>query len=502
MYLLLTANNDAWGSFNGLRPLAVDFTAGNVTLGHRVDVNGGFYANAGIMVTGGFTSQGAATFNAGSDFNGYLNVNNGNNLGVSGNVTAYGGQIVCYNSNLNGFYVQNNNGHYMRMYDDTQGHIEISSGTLYICYTNNCATYFGGTIICFDFVSRGNISANGNYIWMAGTGGQGVNNANAGPLVYMDANNTIIKMGSNGAAVFRVRRYDAVDLFTVDSGGSGVFVGNMTANGVIYTNHVYMNNACILYGRDTVGTPQWLIGLWSDNTIYVGDNSRTLHLRGSVNVFDNQIQCPTITVGGLLWQNYNSGWWWTGSPIHTDSDIQCNNLHTAASITCNGWYYSGSGNGGAQIRCWAGDWGAMSYAMSGAYFEVSPDQGASGYYFANAGNWSDARLKLNIRDSEIDALAVLGRIPVRAFEWTEEGQGLMPRDGPSVACGIVAQELEALLPSAVDIVPIAGGLAGGGMRRIVSDQLDAYYIRAIQQLTEELAAVKAQLAQLGRLLSP
>jgi hypothetical protein len=144
----------------------------------------------------------------------------------------------------------------------------------------------------------------------------------------------------------------------------------------------------------------------------------------------------------------------------------------------------------------------MSYAMSGAYFEVSPDQGASGYYFANAGNWSDARLKLNIRDSEIDALAVLGRIPVRAFEWTEEGQGLMPRDGPSVACGIVAQELEALLPSAVDIVPIAGGLAGGGMRRIVSDQLDAYYIRAIQQLTEELAAVKAQLAQLGRLLSP
>jgi hypothetical protein len=135
----------------------------------------------------------------------------------------------------------------------------------------------------------------------------------------------------------------------------------------------------------------------------------------------------------------------------------------------------------------------MSFAVGSGYFQVSPDQGASGLLITPAAGFSDARLKLNIRDSEIDALAVIGAIPVRAFEWTEEGRKLMPRDGASVACGIVAQELEDLIPGAVDIVPIAGGLAGGGMRRIVDDRLDAYYIRAIQQLTERLTQVEARL---------
>jgi hypothetical protein len=83
---------------------------------------------------------------------------------------------------------------------------------------------------------------------------------------------------------------------------------------------------------------------------------------------------------------------------------------------------------------------------------------------------------------------------VRAFEWTEEGRELMPRDGPSVSCGLVAQELEELIPSAVDIVPVAGGLAGGGHRRIVNEALDAYYIRAIQQLNDRIEELEVRLA--------
>ena len=294
-----------------------------------------------------------------------------------------------------------------------------------------------------------------------------------------------------------------------------------------------MNNACLLYGRDTAGTQQWLISLWSDNVIYVGDGSHDLHLRGYTTYCDNSnefrannaihavgsnamlsfddrtggftwgwygtrsvailyssadgdrvridrggnistggiftawdVHCSSgLFVNGLLFTN-NGGWWWTGSPIHTDSDIQCNSLyfggcriynsggyayfdqtvHAAGvysrgdiwnagninagnqvngayihstgdarcdgSYTCGGWYYGG-GNGGAQIRCWAGDWGAMSFAMSAGYFEVSADQGQSGFVLQPVTSWSDARLKLNIRDSEIDALAMIRAIPVR-----------------------------------------------------------------------------------------
>ena len=529
MYLLLTANNDAWGSFNGLRPLAVDLATGVMTLGHRVTMN------QGLTITG---------------------------IGLNA-LTVTGWNIVLQNSASNNYIMaQNSGGSNVKIYDDGNSHIEASvqlwinnatgaytqigggmtvAGAVQIngavttntaiTSANNGITSNGPNAILFfqdrgggsswgwystggvarlyngadrvtidgagnincgsanfaDLYSRGNLNCAGSlgggglYLYLNGWG-NGAVNGNGGPLVYGDGNYLILKPGSANLGV-EMRNYGGARIFFADGGGNCSCPGNLSSTG------------------------------------------------GSVGV-------------NGIWCGNNGGWWWTGSPIHTDSTMECGRINigghgvydsggweyhdagihagelhsrdniwcagtisSGGSMTCGhdltaqGWYYGG-GNGGAQIRCWAGDWGAMSYAMSGAYFEVSPDQGASGYYFANAGNWSDARLKLNIRDSEIDALAVLGRIPVRAFEWTEEGQGLMPRDGPSVACGIVAQELEALLPSAVDIVPIAGGLAGGGMRRIVSDQLDAYYIRAIQQLTEELAAVKAQLAQLGRLLSP
>jgi hypothetical protein len=485
MYLLLTANNDAWGSFNGLRPFAVDLATGVATFGHRVTFN------QGVTISG---------------------------IGLNA-LTVTGWNIVLQNSASNNYIMaQNSGGSNVKIYDDGNSHIEASA-QLWINNATGAYTQIGGGMTV------------------------------AGAVQINGASNTN---------------------------------GNATCQGNIYTNSIVMNNTCLLYGRDTAGTQQWLIGCWNDNTIYVGDNSRTLHLRGSVNVFDNQVQCPTITVGGLLWQNYNSGWWWTGSPIHTDSAVQaglwitagtdisaggqlscsgnlnvsgtsylngnqtrvhgtdandsltvtcsdysrfltikpqspqnnwcqmgyycggagwgtleivgqlyCDGSMHCGDLTATGWIYGG-GNGGAQIRCWAGDWGAMSYAMSGGYFEISPDQGVSGFYFPNAGNWSDARLKLNIRDSEIDALAVLGRIPVRAFEWNDHGRKLMPYRDRSVTCGLVAQEVEELIPSAVDIPP----LIGDDMKAILYEQFHPYYIRAIQQLKAENDELMERLTRL------
>ena len=41
VYLLLTANNDAWGSFNGLRPFNVSLSSGQVSMGHGLTVSAG-----------------------------------------------------------------------------------------------------------------------------------------------------------------------------------------------------------------------------------------------------------------------------------------------------------------------------------------------------------------------------------------------------------------------------------------------------------------------------
>lgn len=81
-------------------------------------------------------------------------------------------------------------------------------------------------------------------------------------------------------------------------------------------------------------------------------------------------------------------------------------------------------------------------------------------------------------------------IPLRAFEWNEEGRKLMHRSGP-VLCGFVAQDLEEQIPVAVDLVPVIGDLAGGGMRNVLDQHLTPYVFRAIQQLAERLEALEA-----------
>lgn len=266
--------------------------------------------------------------------------------------------------------------------------------------------------------------------------------------------------------------------------------GNVNSAGVLYVNGLMVQNytgwwwtanpihtdsemAC---SAITVGGHRFYdSGGWEYHD--AGIHANQLYSRNDSWCANNMTAGGTLQANGGGWSVYApNGGIYSPNEVHGGLVTSGGDIRLGGSVTCSGWYYGG-GNGGAQIRCWAGDWGAMSYAMSGGTFQVSPDQGASGYVLQPVTAWSDARLKTGIRDSEVDALAVLKAVPIRAFEWTDRGRKFMPGVGP-VSCGIVAQELAELIPSAVDAAP----LLGEGMLRIVSDHLDAYYIRAFQQL--------------------
>jgi hypothetical protein len=146
---------------------------------------------------------------------------------------------------------------------------------------------------------------------------------------------------------------------------------------------------------------------------------------------------------------------------------------------------AGPSGGAGNIRCFGGDWGNMAFAISGGSFLISPDNGSSGYVFSNAGAFSDARLKTDIRDTDVDALAAICATPVRAFAWNERGRELMPYASPEVPCGLVAQELEETIPFAVGISALAGD-----MRHIDHQNLVPYLLRAIQQLTERVVQLE------------
>jgi hypothetical protein len=116
MYLLLTAVNDAWGNWNGLRPLTVTLSNGNITFGH------GVYCNTGLTMTNSSASNIIQCNNGGNylqifdDGNAHIESNttiwlNGNN---TGNQVIVGGQLTVQGHfNLNGMDIYNNGWFYV-----------------------------------------------------------------------------------------------------------------------------------------------------------------------------------------------------------------------------------------------------------------------------------------------------------------------------------------------------------------------------------------------------
>ena len=579
-YLLLTAVNDPYGTWNGLRPYVCDNATGVVTLGHRVTMN------QGLTISG---------------------------IGLNA-LTVTGWNIVLQNSAANN-YIQtlNANGtNNVKIFDDGNGHIECDTN-LWINGNTGQGVICGGQLNVYGGFYPGQVYMPNNvYIWFLDTNGTaryGLILANDNQYYLSDGSlNVIVRAthiylngythvqpGTSDNARITVPNncharwfYEVVNTrlwscgcinngwwyvadesvgqmrFQIDTNGNATIQQSLTCGGTITAGggitgqgNLTMNNNGHYYWIDNTGR-QWclyadggicriynnstgdVLSVHQDGGLYCNGLSTN---NGGVNAGTGPISGGVLQAGGLTFSN-NGGWFWTGSPIHTDSTMECGRINigghgvydsggweyhdagihagelysrdniwcagtvsSGGNMTCGhdltalGWYYGGSGGAGggaAQIRCWPCDWGAMSFALaSGGYLFTSGDQGNSGFNYTPNAGWSDARLKLNIRDSEIDALAILCAIPVRAFDWTSKGRELMPQDnGPSVSCGLVAQEVEELIPSAVNMVSVIGDFAGEGMRCLVPEQLDAYYIRAIQQLTDELAAVKARLTQL------
>lgn len=103
-------------------------------------------------------------------------------------------------------------------------------------------------------------------------------------------------------------------------------------------------------------------------------------------------------------------------------------------------------------------------------------------YAVHVDQISDARLKDNIRPTEIDALAALIQIPVRAFEWNKLGREHMPyvKDAP---IGLVAQELLEVMSYAVGITEQrVGSDLPRDLHRVIHEHMTPYFVRAIQQL--------------------
>ena len=85
-------------------------------------------------------------------------------------------------------------------------------------------------------------------------------------------------------------------------------------------------------------------------------------------------------------------------------------------------------------------------------------------------NQSDARLKTNIQDTQIDALSAINQIEMKEFDWLENGE--------HEDIGIIAQQLQTILPDLVHKDSTTDQLS------IKTNKFIPYLIKAIQELTE------------------
>jgi Chaperone of endosialidase len=368
--------------------------------------------------------------------------------------------------------------------------------------------------------SSGNFHIGGTYFYFNNS--SGVVNGTGGPLIFADNTNAVLKLGSGNGG------------FSVQPYGSAVNVIEVLASGVVQVNGINF------LGTDTTGFYNIVYNYNNQQALYLGPSGN--HYRGSQHVFesmDGSVNMFDITASGDITVNRNAavgnvltvngfgvaisapnGTITAGDTLHAvnkvnadgtgnainanngnivaggsmtaggtgtaisapNGNMSCQNLTAINDVTATGVFRRSPGGAGARIECFGGSWGYMTFGINAGSLTVSPDNGVSGFIFGPGTGFSDARLKDNIRDSEIDALEMLRQTPVRAFEWNDKARELMPWV-TSVECGLVAQELEETIPIAVSTTDL-----GGGTKYISDQYLTPYFIRAIQQLADRLDA--------------
>ena len=119
---------------------------------------------------------------------------------------------------------------------------------------------------------------------------------------------------------------------------------------------------------------------------------------------------------------------------------------------------------------------------------------------SGAGDWanySDSRLKTNIEDLSVDALATLNSLRPVEFNWKKEELYNTPKDSNGKSYGFIAQEIESTMPQLVT----EGELPRDDEQREYVDEdgmakstelghMASLFIKAIQQLTSRIEALE------------
>ena len=215
-----------------------------------------------------------------------------------------------------------------------------------------------------------------------------------------------------------------------------------------------------------------------------------------------QLETGTVSGGGNgLIRGSVAGGSWTSwrdraSGLQVDCQQSTDSAHNVWKATHQGKYHIAAM--GVHVPS-----GTIGNAMVRMHVhDATFDFGASGDFQASRnGNFndvyirSDARLKINKEEYKENATDKVNRLTVYTYD---KVKSLTDRTVIAHEVGIIAQDLEKELPEAVTTSNIGDPDKPEEILTISNSAVNALLIKAFQEMSEELKAVKAELAELKK----
>lgn len=465
VYLLSTAENDKLGGWNGNRPFIYDLTNGKVTLGG--DGNEGALilerdSRAARFSNNVFLEKGLLTFSAG-----------GNQSMDSFTINHWG------NSNANRYNVL--------QFQDT-------SGTHFTTERNGS----GGLLAHF----RGDLTAEGKITWGKNTSASSFNIRawGAGP-------------GNEGRQqVFECADESGWHWYTQRAGGPGTTAIEFAINGTVKPQAIHTGGNILLNGADIEFRRSGNKHLWfrDPNGVELGlmysDDAGVIRFRGQKQAqtwkFADkmiQLEAGTVTGGGngLIRGEVAGGSWssWrdraagllVGCPQSKDS---AHNIWKATHwgqyhIAAMGVHVPSGTIGNALVRLHVHD---TNFDFNAAGDFTAGRNGSFNDVYIR----SDSRLKINKEELQDGALEKVNSLKVYTYD---KVKSLKDRSVIKREVGIIAQDLEEVLPEAVGIQSTDDPENPEAIKTISNSAVNALIIKAMQEMD---AKYKAQIEALQK----
>ncbi|EMX5752202.1 tail fiber domain-containing protein [Escherichia coli] len=465
VYLMSTAENDRFGGWNAYRPFIYDLTSGNVQLGGDGNEDAltlESASRAARFSNDVYIKKGLLTFDAGRlNSRDYFRFNH---------------------------WGDSNNGRdNILQLDDSIGPHFTTERTL---ATGSIKTKFFG-----------NLESAGQIKWGKGTA---------------TSTFTLRVWGSDSRKqIFECGDESGWHWYTQRAGGPDTSAIDFAINGTVRPQAIHTGGNITINGADIEFKRTGNKHIWfrDPNGLELGllycDDAGVMRMRGKKQTevwkFGGkmiQLETGTVTGGGSgLIRGSVAGGSWTSwrdraSGLQVDCQQSTVSAHNVWKATHQGKYHIAAM--GVHVPS-----GTIGNAMVRMHVhDATFDFGASGDFQASRnGNFndvyirSDARLKINKEEYKENATDKVNRLTVYTYD---KVKSLTDRTVIAHEVGIIAQDLEKELPEAVTTSKIGDPDNPEEILTISNSAVNALLIKAFQEMSEELKAVKAELAELKK----